>query len=128
MTKKKYSDKLDTNEALRALANGDPALLNQLTRMLKGSYEESGLDAETFMLVRLAALAATDAAPSSWLMNLKVGEELGIPLDSAIGTLIAIAPVVGTVRIVSAAESILTALEIDKAMAVTTQHATASQQ
>jgi 4-carboxymuconolactone decarboxylase len=128
MAKKRYSDKLDSNSALKTLANGDPALLNQLTRMMDGSFEESGLDPETFMLVRLAALAATDAAPTSWLMNLKVGEELGIPLDSAIGTLIAIAPVVGTARIVSAAESILTALEIDKAMSVESKHSVAAQQ
>lgn len=113
--------RIDTNqniingdEALRMLANGDKALLNELTRMLTGSFEESGLDAKTFMLVRLSALAASNASPASWLMNLKVGKELGIPLDSAVGTLIAIAPVVGTTRIVSAAGSILTALDIDK--------------
>jgi 4-carboxymuconolactone decarboxylase len=113
MTKTKAQN-LDIEETLRSLGNGDSALMNQMTNMLKGSYEESGLEPETFMLVRLAALTAMDAAPASWLMNLKVGKELGIPLDSAIGTLIAISPVVGTARIVSAASSIMTALEIDK--------------
>jgi 4-carboxymuconolactone decarboxylase len=97
-----------------------------LTRMLTGSFEESGLDAETFMLARLAALAATNASSASWLMNLKVGKELGIPLDNAIGTLIAIAPVVGTARTVSAAGSILTALEIDKEMTKESQHISVS--
>ncbi len=94
-------------ETLEALANGDLTVRDHLRRMVEGSYEESGLNPETFMLVRIAALAAMDAAPASWLANLKVGKELGIPPERAIGTLIAIAPVIGTARTVSAAESIV---------------------
>ena len=78
--------------------------------MTEGSFEASGLDPETFMLVRLAALATLDAAPASWLVNLKVGSEAGISPERAVGTLVAIAPVVGTARIVSAAGSIVRAL------------------
>jgi 4-carboxymuconolactone decarboxylase len=111
---KKNTNLNNPKDTLHTLANGDSALYNQMQHMLEGSFEESGLDIETFMLVRLSALAASDANHASWLMNLKVGKELGIPLDRAIGTLIAIAPVIGTARIVSAAGSILTALEIDE--------------
>lgn len=99
-------------ESLQALANGDLSVRDQLARMVEGSYEASGLDAETFMLVRLAALTAVDAAPASWLVNLAVGKELDIPPERALGTLIAIAPVVGTARVVSAAGSIVRALGI----------------
>jgi hypothetical protein len=116
MTKKKHVNNVNGDEPLRMLANGDPALVNQLTHMLKGSFEESGLTPETFMLVRLAALTAVDATPASWYMNLKAGQELGVSLDKAVGTLIAVSPVVGTPRIVSAAGSILTALKIDQAI------------
>ena len=119
---KKNMDNMNTDELLRMLSNGDTALLNQLMHMMEGSFENSGLDAETFMLVRLAALAATDAAPASWLMNLKVGRELGVPLDSAIGTLIAIAPVIGTARIISASGSILAALEVDEKISMESKH------
>lgn len=104
--------KTNPNEALQALANGDLSVRDQLRRMTEGSYEESGLNPETFMLVRIAALTAMDAAPASWLVNLKIGKELGIPPERAIGTLIAIAPVVGTARVVSAAGSIVRALGI----------------
>ena len=97
-------------ETLRGLSNGDLSVLDQLLRMTEGSFEASGLDPETFMLVRLAALATLDAAPASWLVNLKVGSEAGISPERAVGTLIAIAPVVGTARIVSAAGSIVRAL------------------
>ncbi len=102
------------NETLQALSEGDLSVRNQLARMLEGSFEGSGLDPETFMLVRLAALTAMDAAPASWLVNLAVGKQLGIPAERAIGTLIAIAPVVGTARVVSAAGSIVRALGIAK--------------
>ncbi len=98
------------NETLQALSEGNLSVLDQLARMTEGSFEGSGLDAETFMLVRLAALTALDAAPASWLVNLAVGKRLGIPAERALGTLIAIAPLVGTARVVSAAGGILRAL------------------
>lgn len=87
-------------------------VLDELAHTLEESHEKSGLDAETFMLVRIAALTAMDASPASWLANLKIGKELGISRERAIGTLIAIAPVVGTARTVSAAGSILKALDM----------------
>ena len=98
------------NETLSVLAQGDLSVLNTLMRMTEGSLEESGLDPETFMLVRIAALATLDAAPASWLVNMKVSGEAGLTPERIIGTLIAIAPVVGTARVVSAAGSIVEAL------------------
>ena len=58
------------------------------------------------MLIRMAALAALDAAPASWLMNIEVGGEAGLTPEQLLGTLIAIGPVIGTARIVSAASHI----------------------
>ncbi len=100
------------NETLQAISEGNLSVLDQLARMTEGSFEASGLDPETFMLVRVAALTTLGAAPASWLANLAVGKHLGIPAERAIGTLIAIAPVVGTARVVSAAGSIVRALGI----------------
>ncbi len=100
------------HSSLQALSEGDLEGMDELKHSLEDSYEKSGLDAETFMLVRIAALTAMDAPPASWLVNLKIGKELGISPDSAIGTLIAIAPVVGTARTVSAAGSIVKALDM----------------
>jgi len=100
----------NANETLRVLSEGDLSVLNVLMRMQEGSLEESGLDPETFMLARIAALATLDAAPASWLVNLRISDEIGISPERIIGTLIAIAPVIGTARIVSAAGSIVGAL------------------
>ncbi|TME05977.1 MAG: carboxymuconolactone decarboxylase family protein [Chloroflexi bacterium] len=107
----------DPNETLSVLAQGDLSVLNTLMRMTEGSLEESGLDPETFMLVRIAALATLDAAPASWLVNIKVSGEAGLTPERIIGTLIAIAPVVGTARVVSAAGSIVEALGLASALA-----------
>jgi alkylhydroperoxidase/carboxymuconolactone decarboxylase family protein YurZ len=105
------------NETLSMLSQGDLSVLNTLMRMTEGSLEESGLDPETFMLVRIAALATLDAAPASWLVNMKVSGEAGLTPERIIGTLIAIAPVVGTARVVSAAGSIVEALGLASALA-----------
>ncbi len=107
----------DPNETLSVLAQGDLSVLNTLMRMTEGSLEESGLDPETFMLVRIASLATLDAAPASWLVNIKVSGEAGLTPERIIGTLIAIAPVVGTARVVSAAGSIVEALGLASALA-----------
>jgi len=85
--------------------------------MHEGSLEESGLDPETFMLVRIAALTTLDAAPASWMVNLKISGEAGIAPERIVGTLIAIAPVIGTARVVSAAGSIVEALKLANAPA-----------
>ena len=87
-------------------------MLNVLTRMIEGTFEESGLDPKTFMLVRMASLATLDAAAPSWLMNIEAASEAGLEPEAILGTLIAIAPVIGTARIVSAAGHIMQAYEL----------------
>jgi 4-carboxymuconolactone decarboxylase len=104
-------------ESLQGLAQGDPTVLNVLQRMVEGTFEESGLDPHTFMLVRMVALATLDAAPASWLMNIEAGGEAGLAPESILGTLIAIAPVIGTARVVSAAGSIMQAFELAQELA-----------
>jgi 4-carboxymuconolactone decarboxylase len=103
----------NANETLQVLAEGDLTVLNTLLRMHEGSLEESGLDPETFMLVRIAALTTLDAAPASWLVNLKISGEAGIAPERIVGTLVAIAPVIGTARVVSAAGNIVQALALN---------------
>lgn len=105
------------NETLQILGEGDLSVVDTLMRMTEVSVDESGLDPETFMLVRIAALATLDAPPASWLMNLRVGGQIGITPERVVGTLIAIAPAIGTVRIVSAAGNIARALGLATALA-----------
>ena len=85
-------------------------LIDLLTRMTTDSIEASNLDAQTLMLVRFAALVAVDAAPASYLMNLAAWSELGYDEQTAQNVLAAVAPIVGTARVVAAAGKIVRAL------------------
>ena len=100
-----------STDVLQGLAEGNLRAMDALRNFVEISYEESGLDPRTFMLVRIAALATLDAAPASWLMNLEAGSDAGLAPESILGTLVAIAPVIGTARVVSAASGIMQALE-----------------
>jgi 4-carboxymuconolactone decarboxylase len=109
--------KANARESLQGLSQGDATKLSFLQDVIARSYTESGLDPQTFMLVRMAALATLDAAPASWLMNIAVSGEAGLEPEKILGTLVAIAPVIGTARVVSAAGHILQAFELGEAIA-----------
>ena len=64
------------------------------------------------MLVRIAALAAVDAPPISYLLNIGAATEVGIDAEQVRGVLAAIAPIVGTARVASATGNIAKALEV----------------
>jgi alkylhydroperoxidase/carboxymuconolactone decarboxylase family protein YurZ len=85
-------------------------VLDLVMTMTAASLEATTLDAETAMLVRIAALVAVDAPPASYLMNLGAAGELGIGEDEVRAVLAAIAPIVGTTKVVSATGNILRAL------------------
>ena len=80
----------------------DTPVLDLLAAMTADSIEASTLDAETLLLVRIAALVAVDAAPASYLMNLGAAQELDLDMEKVRGVLAAVAPIVGTARVVSA--------------------------
>src|SRR5437870_9479556 len=103
---------LNALASLQRLAQGDPAVMSFVRPAIESSFEESGLDPQTFMLVRIAALATLDATPASWLLNISVSGEAGLEPEKILGTLIAIAPVIGTARIISAVGSILKAFAL----------------
>ena len=85
-------------------------VLDLLAGMTADSIEASDLDPETLMLVRIAALIAVDAPPASYLMNLGAASELGIGEDQVRSVLAAVAPIVGTPRVVAATGNIVRAL------------------
>ncbi len=62
------------------------------------------------MLVRIAALAAVNARPLSYLAHIGPATDVGVTLEDVQNVLVAVAPIVGTARVVSAAASITEAL------------------
>jgi 4-carboxymuconolactone decarboxylase len=88
-----------------------------LANMTAESIKASGLDPETLMLVRIAALAAVDAPPVSYMLNLEAAGSVGVDAEQVRDVLAAIAPIVGTARVASATGSIVKALAIEIAIA-----------
>jgi alkylhydroperoxidase/carboxymuconolactone decarboxylase family protein YurZ len=91
-------------------ASDETPVLDLLASMTADSLEASSLDAQSLALVRIAALVAVDAPPVSYLANLAAAGDLGVDEDQVRGILTAIAPIVGTARIVSATGNIVRAL------------------
>jgi hypothetical protein len=89
--------------------NGRP-VLDLIARMTADSIDATTLDPYTIMVARLAALVAVDAPPASYLVNLRVAGDVGFDAEQVRGIMLAIAPIVGTVRLVSSAGAIARAL------------------
>jgi 4-carboxymuconolactone decarboxylase len=87
-------------------------VLDLLASMTAESIEVSSLDRQSLMLVRVAALVAVDAPPASYLLNLGAAGETGVDEEQIRGVLAAVAPIVGTARVASAAGNIARALGI----------------
>lgn len=85
-------------------------VLDLLAKMTMESIEASTLDPKTLMLVRIAGLVAVDAPPASYLLNIGSAGDAGVDAEDVQGVLIALAPIVGTARIASAATKIVRAL------------------
>jgi alkylhydroperoxidase/carboxymuconolactone decarboxylase family protein YurZ len=85
-------------------------VLDTLTDITAVSLERCKLDPREFMMARIAALVAVDAPAASYLFNTPSAIAGGVTVEDVQGVLIAVAPVVGTPRIVSAATRITEAL------------------
>jgi 4-carboxymuconolactone decarboxylase len=87
-------------------------VLDLLARMTADSLAISSLEPRTLMLVRIAALVAVDAPAASYVMNLGAASDVDVDLEQLRGVLTAIAPILGTARVVSATGKIVRALGV----------------
>jgi len=97
---------------LMATQSGETPVLDLLAGMTASSVESTNLDPRSLMLVRIAALVAVDAPPASYMLNLGAAGELGVTADDVEGLLTAVAPIVGTTRIVSAVGKLVRAFDL----------------
>ena len=88
----------------------DTPVLDTIVDITTASIEHNSVSPRDFMLARLAALIAVDAPPASYLANAPAAQQAGLTSQDVEGVMIAIAPVVGTPRVVAAAGHILRAL------------------
>lgn len=97
--------------------SSESPILDLLMGMNVAAIEASSLDAQTLMLVRMAALVAVDAPPVSYMLNLRMAGEVDVDAAQVEGMLAGIAPIVGTARVASAAGKIVHALGLEIALA-----------
>ena len=95
----------------------DSPILNLLSTMNLAGIEASSLDAQSLMLVRMAALVAVDAPPVSYMLNLQMAGEVDVDAEAVEGMLAAIAPIVGSARVASAAGKMVRALGLEISLA-----------
>jgi len=94
------------------MATGSAPVLEALADINAVSLARTELDATTLLLVRFAALAAVDAPPASYLMHVGPALESGVTVDDVQDVLVAVAPIVGAPRVLSAATKITEALGV----------------
>jgi alkylhydroperoxidase/carboxymuconolactone decarboxylase family protein YurZ len=85
-------------------------VLDTLTDINMASIEHTDLMPRELMIARLAALVAVDAPPASYLANAGAAADSGVTEQDVQDILIAVAPVVGTAKVVSAGGNLLRAL------------------
>jgi 4-carboxymuconolactone decarboxylase len=108
----------DYKLTLRKLALRDDRFIDSLLSENRASASVSGIDPLPHALLRLAALIAIDAAPPSYMSAVEAGLEAGASYDEIVGTLIAVMPIIGVARVVSAAPKLGLALGYDVAEAL----------
>src|SRR2546421_6969046 len=96
-------------------ANGP--VLTPLPDMTAASVEHNSLTPREFMIARLAAMVAVDAPPISYFVSASAIEQSGMTAEDIQGVMIAVAPVTGAPRVMSAGGHILRALGIAVAVA-----------
>ena len=92
-------------------------VLDTIGAMTAESLARCNLAPDELVLVRLAALAAVDARPISYLAHIGVAVESGVTLERVQDVLVAVAPIIGTARTMSAGVNIAEALGVAVAVA-----------
>ena len=95
----------------------DTPVLDTLTDMTAASIEHNSLSPREYLIARLAAMIAVDAPPISYFASASAIQESGMTTEDIQGVMIAVAPVVGAPRVMSAGGHILRALGIAIAVA-----------
>ena len=103
---------------LRRLALRDDRYIDAVLSEPRANATLAGIDPRSHALLRVAALIAINAAPPSYMSAVEAGLDAGASHEEIVGTLIAVMPIVGVARVVSAAPNLGLALGYDVAEAL----------
>jgi hypothetical protein len=98
-------------------AENDTPVSDTLLAMTAVSLDNSDLSLRELMIARIAALVAVDAPAASYAVNAVPASDSGIDLDDVEDILVAVAPIVGSARVVSATANIAEGLGFVVALA-----------
>ena len=100
-------------ELLRRLALNDEPTVETTLGMSLGKGDESGLDARTYALARVAALIAAESPLASYQWTVNAALAVGETEADIVDVLTAVAPILGLARVASAASQLALALGYD---------------
>jgi len=93
-------------------APSENPVLDTIVAMTAESIARCGLDDNSLITARIAALAAVDAPATSYLLHVGPAMDAGVTIEQVQDILVGVAPIIGTSRTLSAATKITTALGV----------------
>jgi len=100
-------------EGLRRLVLHDEGCIQSMLGIHLNDNQAPGLDPRTQALVRLGGLVAMGAAPLSYHWAAEAALDAGATAEDVVGTLIAVAPISGLARVISATSEVAMAIGYD---------------
>jgi 4-carboxymuconolactone decarboxylase len=100
-------------EHLRRLVLHDERCIQSMLGIHLSDNETPGLNPKTQALVRLGGLVALGAAPVSYHWAAEAALNAGATAEEVVGALVAVAPICGLARVISATPEIALALGYD---------------
>jgi alkylhydroperoxidase/carboxymuconolactone decarboxylase family protein YurZ len=100
----------ETRDALAGITSGEPDTLAEALGLRDAALGPSPLPRTTIELVKIATLIALDAPPASYGRQVTIALEAGASPEDILGVLRAVAPQVGSARVVAAAPELMLAL------------------
>ncbi|MET0955052.1 MAG: carboxymuconolactone decarboxylase family protein [Cryobacterium sp.] len=94
------------------MATGTTPVLDAAAEINAVSLSRTDLDPRSLMIARIAALVAVDAPVGSYLLHVGPAAEVGLTVDDVEDVLVAVAPIVGTPRLLASARKIAEAFDL----------------
>ena len=100
-------------ENLRRLVLHDEGCIRSMLGIHLNTNEAAGLDPKTQALIRLGGLVAMGAAPVSCHWAAEAALDAGATAEEVVSTLVAVAPISGLARVISATPEVALAIGYD---------------
>jgi alkylhydroperoxidase/carboxymuconolactone decarboxylase family protein YurZ len=103
----------DYRTTLRKLAVRDDRYISGLLGAERDSAALAGIDDRTHAFARIGALVALNATPPAYMCSVEAALNAGASHEEIVGVLIAVLPLAGVARVVSAAPNLGLAIGYD---------------